>query len=107
MSDGLKAAGVMVLVVALCVGAAFALPALQLKVYKTFGKRFENAKTEVYRENKSYVEGSIRDLRELRVDYEAASDEHKPAIKSLILQHANELDWNHLPSDLKTFLESL
>lgn len=92
-----------VLVVALVFGGSW----LGLTVYRTFATQWESARTDVYRENKSYVEGTIRDLRELRREYNAADDEHKPALKSLILHRAGELDWDRLPSDLRRFLNEL
>lgn len=89
------------------VGAAFFVPFIRLQVLRTFGVKFESTQTDIYRENKSYVEGTVRDLREMRVEYEKASDGHKSALKSLILQRANELDWERLPNDLQVFLNEL
>lgn len=80
---------------------------LSLSLYRTFGPQFESTRTDVYRESKSYVEGTVRDLREMRVEYEKASPEHKDALRSLILQRSRELDWDRLPSDVRRFLESL
>lgn len=99
--------GAFVLVIALIVGGTFGAGYLGLAVYKTFGTQYESARTDIYRNNKSYVEGTVRDLRDLRVQYLAASDEHKDAIRSLILHRAGELDWDRLPSDLREFLYEL
>ena len=80
---------------------------LSVKWYRIIGTEIESTKTDVYRNNKSYTEGTVRDLRELRVEYEKAGDSHKSALKSLILQRANELDWERLTEDLRVFLEEI
>lgn len=100
-------AGALVVVIALIVGGTFGAGYLGLAVYKTFGTQYESARTDIYRNNKSYVEGTLRDLRDLRVQYLAASDDHKDAIRTLILHRAGELDWDRLPSDLRVFLNDL
>lgn len=96
-----------VLAIVLGAGILYGGSALSLHLYKTFATRWESARTDVYRNNKSYIEGTVRDLRNLRVEYEGASDAHKAALRTLILQRANELDWDRLPSDLRRFLDEL
>lgn len=105
--DVLKFVGGLVLCVALIVGAAFGIPALRLQVMRLYGTELESVKTDIYRENKSYVEGTVRDLRELQVDYVKANESQREALASLILHRANELDWDRLPSDVREFLEGL
>lgn len=91
----------------LVVGIAFGGPYLRLQVMRLFGTEIESAKTDIYRENKSYVEGTVRDLREMQVEYAKADDSHKEALGSLILHRANELDWDRLPIDVREFLNEL
>ena len=91
------------LIVGLLVGAPWA--GLQLKRF--LGTEAQSVETDIYRENKSYVEGTVRDLREMQVEYYGAEGDHKSAIASLILQRANELDWDRLPSDVSQFLREL
>ena len=107
MKDVAKGLGLVLLSGVALVGLAFGLPYLGLQVKKMYGTQFQSVETDIYRENKSYVEGTVRDLREMRVEYEKASDGHKDALKSLILQRANELDWDRLPSDVRGFLKDL
>lgn len=91
------------LLIAIGVGLSYG----DIALYRWLGPKREAARTEVYRESKSYVEGTVRDLRELRVAYETTDEEHKDVVRSLILHRANELDWGRLPSDLRQFLEEL
>lgn len=95
------------LVIGLIIGAAFGIPALRLQVMRMYGTELESVKTDIYRENKSYVEGTVRDLRELHADYVKANESQKEALASLILHRANELDWDRLPSDVRAFLSDL
>ena len=94
-------------ILAVLFGLAITAPYVQLTVMKWWGTEIESVKTDIYRENKSYVEGTIRDLRELQVEYVMADASHKDAIKSLILHRANELDWGRLPDDVREFLITL
>jgi len=102
-----KFIGISILCIVLGIGTIFGVSFLSLTLYRTFATRWESSKTDVYRENKSYVEGTIRDLRQLKKEYIIAEEEHKDSLRSLILHRANELDWDRLPSDLRTFLHDL
>ena len=99
--------GAIILIFALVLGVAFGAPYLRLQVLRMYGTELESVKTDIYRENKSYVEGTVRDLRELQVDYQTADASQKEAVASLILHRANELDWDRLPSDVRQFLNEL
>lgn len=103
----LKWIGGVVLVVALFVGLSFGIPFVRLQVMRMYGTELESVKTDIYRENKSYVEGTVRDLRELQVDYVKADDSQRETLSALILHRANELDWDRLPSDVRRFLNEL
>ena len=99
--------GILIGVVTLFVGLVFGIPYLAAAVNRTGGVALESSRTDMYRESKSYVEGTIRDLRDLKMRFETADEEHKSAIQSLILQRAGELDWDRLPSDLRSFVKDL
>lgn len=107
MKDTLKAFLVGLGLLVGVVGLAFGVPYLRLQVLRLYGTELESVKTDIYRENKSYVEGTVRDLREMRVEYERAGDGHRDALRSLIKQRAGELDWSRLPEDVRSFLEGL
>ena len=94
-------------ILAIPVGGMLMTGTLAVTWNKVFGTAIESSRTDIYRENKSYVEGTIRDLRNLRIQYEAAEPEQKAGLRSLIMQRANELDWDRLPSDVRRFLEEI
>ena len=100
--------GALALGIACIVGLAFGIPYLSLQVKKTYGTEFESVQTDIYRENKGFVEGTIKDLRELQVDYHGATEPaHKNAIADLAKQRAGELDEDRIPNSLKRWLETL
>lgn len=107
MRETLAWVGGIMLAIGLIIGVAFGAPWIKLQVMRMYGTEMESVRTDIYRENKSYVEGTVRDLRELRVEYEKADDAHKSALKSLIVQRAGELDHDRLPADLREFLNGL
>ena len=107
MKDLLAGIATVILVVAGLIGLAFLAPYVQLQVMRMYGTELESVKTDIYRENKSYIEGTIRDLRQLHVEYLSAEEEHKTALRDLILHRAGELDWDRLPSDVRQFLNEL
>ena len=91
----------------LIVGLTFGGAKLSLEVKRMFGTELESIKTDIYQQNKGFVEGTVRELRTLRVDYEKATPSQQESLRSLILHRANELDWDRLPSDVREFLESI
>lgn len=107
MSDFFKITGALVAGIALVVGLIIGGNHLTLYVMRTFGTQVEDVRTDIYRKNKSYTEGTVRDLRELKREYLTASEEHKDAVRSLILHRAGELDYDRLPSDLRSFLKEI
>lgn len=95
--------GFIVLVVALLVGGSYG----SLALFRTFAPQWEDARTDVYRNSKSYVEGTIRDLRKLKREYEKTDESQQPALRTIILQRSDELDYDKLPGDLRRFIETL
>ena len=78
-----------------------------LYMFKTFAPQWEDARTDVYRNSKSYVEGTIRDLRRLKREYETADESQQQSFRTIILQRSDDLDYDHLPVDIRRFLETL
>ncbi len=95
--------GAIVLGIAIIVG----IPYGTLTLYRTFAPQWEDARTDVYRNSKSYVEGTIRDLRRLKREYEKAEESQQSALRTIILQRSDELDYDKLPGDIRRFLETL
>jgi hypothetical protein len=95
--------GALVLLVGLVIGGGYG----SLYLFKTFAPQWEDARTDVYRNSKSYVEGTIRDLRRLKREYETADESQRSTLRTIILQRSDELDYDKLPGDIRRFLETL
>ena len=108
MKDAFKMAAAAIFATVVLIVVGVMLSGANLEMTRFFGTRMESIKTDIYRENKSYIEGTRRDIREMMVEYYAAeTDAHKDAISSLILHRSAELDRDRLPEELRTFIESL
>lgn len=103
-SKAIRSIGILVLAVAALAAVSFG----SLAACRYFGPKWESARTDVYRTNKSYVEGTIRDLRDLKRQWATARDETaREAVAKLALHRAGELDWSNLPRDLQDFLREI
>lgn len=86
----------------------FAMQAFGLFSLKFWGVKYENARREVFEETKSYKHGTIRDLQNLMLEYQAAESEaHKSALRSVILHRSAAFDPNELTPELRQFLSTL
>ena len=103
MKAVLSIVGMIVLAIVVVVGGSYG----SLALYRTFAPQWEDARTDVYRNSKSYVEGTIRDLRRLKREYEKADESQQSSLRTIILQRSDELDYDQLPSDVRRFLETL
>ena len=96
-----------ILVPVLLLGLTYGGMYLKVNLMKTFLPAIEDVKTEVRRNTRAYVEGSIRDLRRLQREYDKEDDAGKAALRTIIRQRADELDYDKLPSDVQRFISSL
>ena len=103
MKSTLTVLGLGVLVVGLIVGGSFG----SLWLYKVIAPQWEDARTDVYRNTKSYTEGTIRDLRRLKREYNSADESQKTSLRTIILQRSDEVDLDNVPSDVRRFVEEL
>lgn len=103
MKDAFSALGVIVLIIGLIIGASFG----GLALYRAIAPEWEEARTDVYRNTKSYVEGTIRDLRRLKRDYDSADDKQKTALRTIILQRSDEVNMEQMPEDIRRFVEDV
>lgn len=103
MKTLLNIVSMVVLAIGVVVGGSYG----SLALYKTFAPQWEDARTNVYRNSKSYVEGTIRDLRRLKREYEKADESQQSTLRTIIFQRSDEFDYDLLPGDLRRFIESL
>jgi len=73
-----------------------------------FGKRYASADREIFESSKPFIHGSIENLNRLRMQYQLSeSDNHKNAIKLMVLTQTATLDKTQLPEDLRKWIETL
>ena len=102
-TEGWVIGGILVLLI----GGAILSPFIYLQQQRWWGKAIQDVETDIERGSKSYVEGTIRDLRDLKMRYYDARAEHRDAVKTMILHRSGELDRSRLPNDLREFIEDL
>jgi hypothetical protein len=95
-----------ILVIGLSIGIAFASGLLDLEFYRFFGTRRASVQREIFKENKSYVEGMVSDLGKYKYEYEIETDEvAKKAIENMIRDRFANFDSSNIESyGLKQFL---
>lgn len=76
-------------------------------LYKVFAPRYEQVRRETFEQSKSYNQGMIQELENMEFEYVKADNEHKDALRSIILHRAADYDVNKMPVDLRNFIQSL
>ena len=103
MKNVFTSIGLFILIISIIVGCSFG----SLAMYKFFAPQWEGARTDVYRNTKSYIEGNIRDFRKLKREYDEADDSQKTTLKTIILQRSDEVDIEKMPQDIVRFINSI
>jgi len=78
-----------------------------LGIYKYFAPAKEEIRREVYEETKSYQDGTIRDLDNLRLEWLKAEGTNKTAIADIALHRSVDFPEDRLPVDLRNWLAEL
>ena len=77
-------------------------------VYKVFAPRYESVRRETYEQSKAYNTGMVQELQNMQFDYEKTTDSKaKAALASIILHRSADYPVEKMPTDLRTFIESL
>jgi hypothetical protein len=72
-----------------------------------FGPKFEDVRRNTFERSKSFRDGSLQELENMRFEYIKASPEHKKALADVIRHRAVEVPVDALPSDLQSFISNL
>lgn len=65
-----------------------------LQLYKWLGPQREEVKREVFENTPSYIRGKEQRLTDLCLEYETADENHKSALRNVILLESEELRGN-------------
>jgi hypothetical protein len=72
-----------------------------------FAPKYENVRRNTFEQSKSFRDGSIQELENMRFEYVKASPEHKVALKDIIIHRATEVPEDALPQNLYNFIQGL
>lgn len=93
---------------ALCVAILGGLIYFGPEIKQHFGTRYASADREIFENSKPFIHGSIENLNRLRMQYQMSdSDNHKNAIKTMVITQTATLDKTQLPNDLEQWINSL
>jgi hypothetical protein len=94
-------------ILAALIAVSFALSFTQYAEYSFFASRYTAVDTKVYHESAAYNEGMIRDLENLKHEYQHADESGRTALRATILHRFAAYDNRALPPDLASFYDSL
>lgn len=103
----LKTIFVTVAGVALMLGASFGLTYFGLQMNSFFQPKYRALDAKVFKESEQYNDGMVRDLAELKRQYDQSDDEGKAALRPVIRHRFEVYDSSRLPDDLRNFYNSL
>ena len=72
-----------------------------------FAPKAEQIRYNTFKQSQSYNDGMIRDLEDLKLEYQHADPDGRKAMQSIILHRFSVYDVNKLPVDLQGFYLSL
>lgn len=106
MTDIVKIFLVICIIIVLCASVAIGTGAFNVFYKNTIGVATESANRNIYKENKSYVEGMIKDLSSYKNQYELSeNDKEKTALKARIINDFANFDINKIENiGLQNFL---
>jgi hypothetical protein len=102
--------GAVLVVIVLVLGLGLAFQGYDFFMFKLFAPKYEQVRRETFEQTKSYRQGMIQELENMRFEYFKTKDvEARKALASVILHRVSgfDLDQPDVPSDLRTFIYGL
>ena len=86
----------------------FSIQAFKYGSFMFWGPKYEDVRRDIFENTKSYKHGTIRDLYNLKLEYETSDNEaHKAAIASTIRHRVAAYPREELPYELRQFISNL
>jgi len=95
-------AGIVLLLV-----SGFGLAYFGFQMDSFFQPRYRALDAKVFKESEQYNDGMVRDLAELKRQYDQADPAGKAALRPVIRHRFEVYDTNKLPADLAAFYQSM
>lgn len=96
-----------VTVIVLALISAVVLSLFSFHMYEYFAPKYTAVDAAVFKESVQYNDGMIRDLENLKMQYDQADHDGKAALRPIILHRFAVYDENRLPTDLRMFYDNL
>jgi len=93
--------------ITLAIGVAFGSAYLGYQMYSFFAPKYRAVDAKVFKESEQYNDGMVRDLAELKRQYDQADDAGKASLRPIIRHRFEVYDSNKLPADLAAFYQSM
>ena len=103
MKDFFAVLGTIVMVIGITVGLTFG----GYYSYKYFAPRYEQVRYDTFKQSQTYNDGMLRDLQELKREYEKGDTDTKQLMKAMVLHRFEVYDINRLPYELQVFYRNL
>jgi hypothetical protein len=103
----MKAFGIGVLVLVGILVLGFVLNYAGFFSYSFFAPKYTAVDNKVFHESQQYNDGMIRDLENIKREYQHATPEGKDALRATAIHRFEIYPYNRLPPDLQNFYDSL
>ena len=85
----------------------FVLSAVGFINYSFFAPKYTAVQNKVFHESQQYNDGMIRDLENIKREYQSATPEGKAALKATAIHRFEIYPRDRMPPDLQNFYDSL
>lgn len=96
-----------VLVVGAVLGLGWILTANNIALTGYSQPKYESIRRQTFEQSRAFNEGMAQNLHGMQVSYIQADDEHKAALRAVILHEVADFNEENLPADLQKFLRDL
>lgn len=107
MKDLFIGAGSVVATVLTFIALVFGLGYVGWASYDYFAPKYRASDNIVFKQSEQYNDGMIRDLENLQLEYVNADDEHKQALRAIVLHRFSVYPEDQMPANLRNFYNQL
>jgi hypothetical protein len=103
----MKIVGLSVLGLAGLIALSFVLSYTSFAQYSFFAPRYTAIQNQVFHESQQYNDGMVRDLENIKREYQGATPEGRQALRATVLHRFEIYPRNRMTPDLQNFYDSL
>ena len=91
----------------IAIAAFFGISFGAYEMYSYFAPKYRAVDNAVFKQSEQYNDGMIRDLENLQLEYVNADQDHKAAIRAIVLHRFSVYPEDRLPPNLRNFYNDL